>query len=115
MGVKIEPPAIVPVDIVLRDGRKFNVKKLVQLVTASTVTNLLTGTVYNPAAKREHIPLYSDDEKIWMSQVSPDEVAERYPHINRQYIYVLQSKGRKILKEREQNDRSTCTELEDRR
>jgi len=94
------PPIEIPDEIVLRDGRKFDVKTLIKGIGPSNIVNLRTGHIKKPAVKRASTihPMFSDEEKIWMSTVSPDEVIERYPSLKRPYVYVLQQHGRRILK-----------------
>jgi hypothetical protein len=95
------PPIKIPDEIVLRDGRKFDVDKLIKNIGPRDIVNLRTGYIKKPAVKRASTihPTFSDEEKIWMSTVSPDEVIKRYPTLKRPYIYVLQQHGRKILQD----------------
>jgi hypothetical protein len=70
-------PAIVPTELRLPDGRRFPTQTLTNRVADRVTINLLTRK-QTPVKTQPRPYKYTIEERIWQSQASPEQIAERY-------------------------------------
>jgi len=90
------PPAPVPEQIRLPDGRQVAVADLVNRSTRPELHNLRSPTPHRPTRKRAETK-YTIAERRWQSQASDEEIQERYK-ISRQQAKNLRYTANCIMK-----------------
>jgi hypothetical protein len=89
-----DPPIQLPDDIVLGDGRIFNVKQLIQSRSTPEIYNLRSPTPKKPANRPNNVK-YSLEDRLWMAVAPIETIMERYA-VTKTYASVLKNQSIKV-------------------